>query len=823
MYWSPSSGTALAEAELEYVDDHRSKAAFVAFPILNMAFPGLNARKTFDNVSLVIWTTTPWTLPANRAVAVNQNLFYTVVECNFANDQSQGQTQRFLVEESRLDHFTNHLKSMFPQISPAIVMQMVSGYTLVGAMYANPLIPGEPLPVVHADFVSSSSGTGLVHMAPGHGIEDYEVCNKHGIQPFAPVDELGRFTDKALPHHPELLQGMNVQTDGVGAVLHYLEQQGRLYNTHFLLATHDISHRYPIDWRTKKPVIVRATEQWFADVESIKNPATRALDDVRFIPTSGKSRLESFISSRSQWCISRQRAWGVPIPALYRTDDGSYEVVMDGQTLVHIEQVFEERGTDAWWTDAEDETAWIPPHLQGSYMRGNDTMDVWFDSGTSWTSLPKRSGSRADVYLEGTDQHRGWFQSSLLTHVATQKAGAPFKTLITHGFTLDQDGRKMSKSLGNVISPNEIMNGTLLPPLKNKKKKSENDKPSYDAWGADALRLWVASSDYTRDIVIGKQVLQTVNSTLQKYRITLKWLLGCLNDFDPAHQPFETSEPKRLMDRIALHQLAQTSKAVHEAYTNYEFYKVSKMLESYVNADLSAFYFETLKDRLYAGTRDDRTAAQIVLFNIFQQLLAMLGPINPLMVEETWAHTPDALKGTSNTISHPLKRVWTPYQAPWTGDTARTKQLEQEIVGVKALHDAVKAAAEKARAQKKMGSSLECDVIIETPAGEGKSLSVGEAQELASILVVSNVSMREGTQNGKQEIETEVGEPWQFTAPIESHDGTSVGRVIVTKARAHKCPRCWRFVAEEEGQPCDRCEDALQEQEPEAPKDGIGK
>lgn len=835
VYWSPSSGTALAEAELEYMDDHRSTAAFVAFPILTMAAPALIKRKIFDDVSLVIWTTTPWTLPANRAVAVNEKLFYVVLECSF----NENQTQRFLVEDSRVEYFKNHLKARFTDVTATVVIQMVSGASLIGATYGNPLIPGRPLPVVHADFVSSTSGTGVVHMAPGHGMEDYEVCNKYGITPFAPVDELGRFTEKAVPMQPDLFAGKFVQEDGVEAVLKYLEHRGQRFNTHFLLVTHEILHRYPIDWRTKKPVIIRATEQWFADVESIKGPATAALAGVQFIPDSGKSRLESFISSRSQWCISRQRAWGVPIPALYRTDDGSNKAVMDESTIHHIMRVIEERGTDAWWTDADDDRAWIPPQLEGSHVRGKDTMDVWFDSGTSWTLLNKRQSPEplADVYLEGTDQHRGWFQSSLLTHVADQNGSAPFKTLITHGFTLDQDGRKMSKSLGNVISPDEITSGTLLPPLKSKKKTSENDKPSYDAWGPDALRLWVASSDYTRDIVIGKQVLQTVNSTLQKYRITLKWLLGCLDDFNASQHLSKASDNEmRLMDRIALHQLSQTSKTVHEAYLNYGFYKVSKTLEAYVNSDLSAFYFETLKDRLYTGTREDRVAAQAVLYHIFQQLLSMLGPITPLMVEETWKYAPHALKHVNVEPSiessqetaldsfHPLRTAWKPYLAPWVDDAESTRQLERSIEEVTAVHGAMKAAAEKAREQKRMGSSLECDVIIETSPKKNQTnghdqsfLNAASAQELASILVVSDVQIREGvfdeSTEDMEKADAPVDEVWQYTAPIELRDGRRIGRVIVSRARAHKCPRCWRFVADEEDKPCNRCEDALRERE----------
>ena len=354
-----------------------------------------------------------------------------------------------------------------------------------------------------------------------------------------------------------------------------------------------------------------------------------ALEKVRFLPNSGKARLESFVNGRSEWCISRQRAWGVPIPALYRSISDRSEAVMTGETVEHIIKVIEERGIDAWWTDAVDDKAWIPSDLEGSFVRGKDTMDVWFDSGTSWTTLPNRPGSPpADVYVEGTDQHRGWFQSSLLTHVAyqtpsateasicTNQVSAPYKTLITHGFTLDEHQRKMSKSLGNVISPDEIMNGTLLPPLKRRKNEQESDAPVYDGMGSDALRLWVASSDYTHDVVIGQPVLKAINSTLQKYRVTFKWFLGVLSDY-PGHGSANDPLTPKLLDAIALQQLRWLQRDTHADYTAYEPFKAVTALNKYINVELSAFFMEAVKDTMYAGAPPDRLRAQHTCYSIF--------------------------------------------------------------------------------------------------------------------------------------------------------------------------------------------------------------
>lgn len=379
----------------------------------------------------------------------------------------QGQ---FIVAKDRLEDLSSYL----PEGAKFnIIVDSISGSQLENTEYTN-VLSGDNNKIIHADFVTSSSGTGLVHIAPGHGMDDYNVCLKLGIGPaFAPVDDHGKYTASALPSNSSYLQGLEVENAGAKAVIALLrDPSSNLHlpalkvSSSLVFATHSFKHKNPIDWRTKQPVIVRATEQWFADVGSVQEAALQSLDHVLFLPESGESRLRSFLQGRSQWCISRQRCWGVPIPALFHKGTG--EAVFTTDSINHIIEVIRQRGTDAWWGDAQDDPAWLAPGLEkGQYVRGKDTMDVWFDSGTSWASLPVREdGTVADVVLEGTDQHRGWFQSLLLTYLSSQKGEMkpPVNSIITHGFTLDQSGRKMSKSLGNVISPEEILSGTLLPP-----------------------------------------------------------------------------------------------------------------------------------------------------------------------------------------------------------------------------------------------------------------------------------------------------------------------------------------------------------------------
>ena len=812
VYWSPSSRTALAESELEYKEDHVSTAAFVKYPLQSIS-SGLDSElgTGAGQVNAVIWTTTPWTLPANRAIGIHSDLDYVIVKS--ANHGL------LLLAKSRIAQVEAICKETFE------VVVDLQGSQLTGLTYRDVVFdkisPARSL--LHADFVSADSGSGLVHVAPGHGTEDYGLCLKHGITAFAPLDDSGCFTADALPDDPEILMGKPVLTEGNRSVIEYLISHG------CILGQHAYTHKYPYDWRSKQPVILRATEQWFADVGEIREGALKSLEAVNFIPDTGEERLRSFVKNRSEWCISRQRAWGVPLPALYDRRTG--EAILNEESVSHIMSVIQDRGTDAWWTDDSSfDAIWTSPELQknfpqSSFRRGTDTMDVWFDSGTSWTQTDKadQAGESrvADVYLEGTDQHRGWFQSSLLTYVAHQKnhshgvpPKAPFRTLITHGFTLDEEGRKMSKSIGNIISPNEIIQGTLLPPLKKKKKKNKNKKSvgppdavvSYDAMGPDALRLWAASCDYTKDVIVSQSVLKAINATLAKYRVTFKLLLGVLEDF---HASTEVTKLDPI-NQIALIQLDKVWTNVRQFYEKFEFNKVVLELNKYVTTDLSSFYIEAIKDIIYTNGKDSgsRVQAQYTLFQIYCHLQSMLAPVTPLLVEEAWDYAPKQIQQLQRSLWSMDDRAEM-VQSNW-----QNEQLELDLPHLMQANAAVKIAQETARSEKKMGSSLQSDVMFQcessSEGGESSALKVlaRYLDDLETLLVVSKVNICAGPLLAH--IRTA---EWAYQADFDI-DGSKVTAHVYSPQKA-KCVRCWKYKApvkaEEQAALCDRCELVVEE------------
>ncbi|RMZ77109.1 hypothetical protein DV737_g4528, partial [Chaetothyriales sp. CBS 132003] len=800
VFWSPSSATALAEAELEYDEKHCSHSAYVKFP--------LNDFGTYSEpVYALIWTTTPWTLPANQAIAVNRALQYTLLRS--ANHGL------LIVANSRLEALSAVLGEPLEVIVQDLDMSALLEATYDGLPHFGQ--QARDRPIVHADFVSAHNGTGLVHCAPGHGMEDYvalqPLIQSGRISIRAPVDALGCFDNEASPSHPELLRGKQVFSDGNQTILALLAEQGRLAHSH------TYTHKYPIDWRTKEPLIIRATAQWFADLSSIRPDALAAIENVQFVPATGKARLRSFVEGRTEWCISRQRAWGVPIPALYHMDTG--EAVLTEASVQHIIRVIEARGIDAWWSDAQDDPAWIPSNLNSAeYRRGTDTMDVWFDSGTSWTGMmttkAESSGKPlADIYIEGTDQHRGWFQSSLLTHIAYQESStlsqdsqAPFASLLTHGFTLDANGKKMSKSIGNVISPDEIIKGLSLAakegPQSNKSKKFQKH-----SLGPDALRLWVASGDWTTDVVIGQTVVKTVHAALDKYRITFKMLLGMLKGFDASSITVPYDDLSSL-DRIALHQLAQASRAIQEAYAAFEFHKVVTTINRYVAADLSGFYFEAIKDVSYCDSSSNprRISLCITLHNILSHLQCMLAPITPLLVQEVWEHSDEHSRGLE-----PSKRTFPEPASEWT-----SAEYQQLLPNIMTINSKVKQAQEEARAEKLLGQSLASDVFI--CACHSMGLSKLPTDAWKEIFVVSDCAIQEShdVADCDDDLIKHFGlsdRSWHRISEIRAPGGTLLAKIVVTSPAKDKCARCWRFVAEpvpETDLPlCGRCTDVVEE------------
>lgn len=742
VYWCAACETALAEAEVEYAD-HTSTSIYVRFQFdeestkkileaqklsSSEAWKKLNFQTSKPpNFYAVIWTTTPWTIPSNLAISLHPKFEYTFFI--YRNDV-------YMIGKDLLESF---LKDVSWEESDIKVLGSCYGQDLELLNTQHPLYDRKST-IILGEHVTAEAGTGAVHTAPGHGLEDYEVCMKYKIPVLSPLDSKGVWTNEV----PDL-EGVPYYK-GNSIVIERLE------GANALLAKSDIQHSYPHCWRCKKPVIYRATPQWFVKVDKFREQTLEEIKKVKWIPASGETRISNMVEGRSDWCISRQRAWGVPIPVFYCKDCG--EVIVNDETINHVATLFDKESSDAWVKYSEKEL--LPqgfkcPKCNGeNFQKENDIMDVWFDSGSTWKAVVEKRSDElghcpVDMYLEGSDQHRGWFQSSLLTSMATQ-GKPPYKEVLTHGFVLDGEGRKMSKSLGNVVAPQEIIK----------------------TYGADVLRLWAASVDYRNDIKIGQNAIGQLVEIFKKTRNTVRFLLGNLYDFNPKEDYVQYSELKNL-DKFALHKLNQLVKQVTEAFENYEFYKYFQHLQNFAAVDLSAFYLDIVKDRLYtAGKKSlSRRACQSVLFEISQALVRILTPVMPHQAEDIWQNVVEAQKDGLESI---LLADWPLFNPRWDNPS-----LEEEFAKILKAREIVTKAIEPLRADKKVGSSLEVAVYVKAPADFVEVLKSSE-DELANIFITSQAFL---TENKPQEILNEYCEE-DFT-------------VWVTKAHGEKCERCWKY------------------------------
>lgn len=767
VHWSPSSRTALAEAELEYPDNHISRSIYVAFSMV-AASPKIQSyidsiqkdSSTPVDMRVTIWTTTPWTIPANLAVAVNGDLQYCIASHPTVMNDAKMIVAKDLVGSLSAKFGLTDGESLKVEFE-------CLGSELVGTKYQHPLFDRQSEIVIGGDYITTDSGTGLVHTAPGHGVEDYITGLKYNLPLLSPVNDEGRFTAEV----GERFAGLDVLGDGNTAIITALGETGTL------VKEEAYNHKYPYDWRTKKPTIFRATEQWFASVSSFRADVLKAIDEVQWIPAVGKNRITSMTESRGDWCISRQRSWGVPIPVFY--SKLTNEPLINSETIKYVEELFAKHGSDIWWE--KDVSELLPPgplrEKAAEYSKGTDTMDVWFDSGTSWAGVVKNREELtypADIYLEGSDQHRGWFQSSLLTSVATQGC-APFKTVLTHGFVLDEKGFKMSKSLGNVVDPLTVIEGG-------------SDQKAKPAYGADTLRLWVAGVDYSGDVCVGENIMKQVSDSARKLRNTLRFLVGSLTDFDPAKDlvPYEQLSS---IDKYMLGNLGAVVKEVEDAYENFQFFRVVQALTAFTNVEVSAFYLDIAKDRLYISHKADirRKACQTVIYYLMEHITKMIAPVLPHMAENLWLNIPYTRPQQSVFLNGwiPQAQVFQPHEVEFW---SRVRELRYEI----------NKAIELARQVKAVGATQECKAIIyvedkelrsklEAIKGDVEGIlptpkSTNMMDDLRFILLTSQIEFRDSA----EEVQKNCPD-YNLAAEI----GAGKVHIGITLANGKRCERCW--------------------------------
>ncbi|SHK09608.1 isoleucine--tRNA ligase [Desulforamulus aeronauticus] len=720
VYWCASCETALAEAEVEYADK-TSPSIYVKFAVKD----GKGVLP--EDAALVIWTTTPWTLPANVAISVHPEFEYVLALVK---------GQKVVVAKELLAAFKKVMET-----EEAEILATYKGEQLDRVVCHHPFVERDSL-IILGDHVTLEAGTGAVHTAPGHGEDDFIVGKKYNLPVLAPIDNKGKFTAEGGKFAGQFILDANK------TIIDELKEREAL------MGHAQIKHQYPHCWRCKQPIIFRATEQWFASVEGFRQDALNAIRNVKWVPEWGQNRIYNMVEGRGDWCVSRQRTWGVPIPIFYCNDCGK-EIITE-ETIAHIQKLFKEYGSDIWF--AKDANELVPPGLTcpccgkgKDFRKETDIMDVWFDSGSSHLAVldqpelwPELQWP-ADLYLEGSDQHRGWFNSSLSTSVAVT-GKPPYKAVLTHGFLVDEKGRKMSKSLGNVVDPLKVIN----------------------QMGADILRLWVSSADYRSDLSVSPNIIKQMTESYRKIRNTARFLLGNLYDFDPAKDKV-TYEKLPELDRVALLELHKLIKRVLSAYENYEFHVVYHAVHNYCVVDLSAFYLDIIKDRLYTAPPAslERRAAQTVLYEALDALVRLLTPVLAFTTEEIYKHMP--------VVGERLASVQL-LDMPEVNEEYLDVELEKKWDKFQEIRKEVLKSLELARQNKVIGNALEAKVDLYV-AGEVADLLQPMADELTTLFIVSTVNLQQ-----------------LKAAPAEAVRAEELElAVLVTPAEGDKCERCWMY------------------------------
>lgn len=713
VYWCADCETALAEAEIEY-DEKTSPSIYVKFPVKD------GGGILPENAFVVIWTTTPWTLPGNMGIAVHPEAQYILVDVK---------GEQYVIARELMDAVSKELEWETPEI-----IKTFPGRDLDRLVCRHPFLERDSL-LMLGQHVTMDAGTGCVHTAPGHGDDDFHIGKVYGLDIISPVDNRGHLTGEAGPFAGMFVYAANDK------IIDWLRQNG------LLLKAAPFQHQYPFCWRCKNPIIYRATDQWFASIDGFRENALKAIDSVQWIPSWGRDRIFNMVRDRGDWCISRQRTWGVPIPIFYCGECG--EIIINPETIARVQELVAEHGSNVWFSRPAEELlpeGYRCPHCQGAaFRKETDIMDVWFDSGSSHLAVLETRDDLvwpADLYLEGSDQHRGWFNSSLSISVALRQQ-APYRKCLTHGFLVDEAGRKMSKSLGNVVDPLQMI----------------------EEMGADILRLWVAAADYRNDIAVSKNIMRQSSEAYRKIRNTCRYILGNISDYDPEKHAVELTAMDEL-DRWALLKADQLLRRATRAYNDYEFHVVFHSVNNFCTIELSNIYFDILKDRLYCEHPDDpaRRASQTALYQILQILLVILCPVLAFTTEEIWRYM--RRPGDPESVQ---MLAW-----PAAKDAYQDRPLEEKMDKVLAVRGLINKALEEARSRKEIGHSL--GAAVQVFAGERWLDALAQTAGLEKLFIVSGIKV----------------------SPLAEAPGDAVRleelpelAVTVGNAPGAKCERCW--------------------------------